>query len=232
MAVTANSGAAIGGSFNRETWSSTRLAKVASSAASIRLEVIALLPHPDKAAAIATTAPAAIFLDVRLTSRVYEDHATSASRLPSSRFSRATIASLERQAMRPGRTGLERGVEIEIKTRIENEPVPEDARHVHLSVAVTMHLAEVVLVEEIVRHDEPSLVARQRQVVGPRVWSEVERREQAWVSRVRRIEHGHEPCDVHRDEEPGAVLRHSHQLRPAARRDGREIEHRRCDAVA
>ena len=40
-------------------------------------------------------------------------------------------------------------------------------------VALAVHLAELVLVQEVVRHDEPPLVARERQVVRAGVGAEI-----------------------------------------------------------
>ena len=57
--------------------------------------------------------------------------------------------------MRPRRPGLERGVEIQFKMRVEHQVVMRNPRHMNLVVAFGVNLAKGIFIQEIVADHQP-----------------------------------------------------------------------------
>ena len=91
---------------------------------------------------------------------------------------------LDRDPMWACWTGGESCVEIELEPRIEFQAIVLHSGHVDSVVALGVHVAEVVFVEEVVADHQPLLIPRQRDVMRPRALTQVERLNQARLLRI------------------------------------------------
>ncbi len=84
--------------------------------------------------------------------------------------------------MRPCSQTGKRGVEIDIKTRIERQGATLQLQDVDFVVSVEVDLAETVLIQEVVCHDYTLLIVRQQEIMRRRARTKVHRRENRRVS--------------------------------------------------
>src|SRR5207248_10490408 len=75
-------------------------------------------------------------------------------------------SSLRRQAVRASRRA-ECCVEVEIEARVQHQIASSHVRNMDLVIAFGVHLAEVILVQEVVAYHQPFLILRQSYVWGP-----------------------------------------------------------------
>ena len=67
--------------------------------------------------------------------------------------------------------------------------MPGDIDHANVMVSFEVDLAKVVLVEEVVAHDQAFVVVAERDHVRPRVRAQVDDAALHWVLRVADVEH-------------------------------------------
>ena len=78
--------------------------------------------------------------------------------------------------MRARRAGAERRIEVDVEPRVQFEIVALHAGHMHDVIALRVHLAERVLVKEVIAHHQAAFVFREPQIVRPGTGPEIQRK--------------------------------------------------------
>src|SRR5215472_3954470 len=96
-------------------------------------------------------------------------------------------------SVRPGGPCGESGIEIEVEPWIQFQMVFVDFDHVHFVITFEMNFAEVVLVQEIIRDDQPLVVVAESNGVRTRIQPQVHDSGLERCLRVADVEHSYLP---------------------------------------
>ena len=109
-----------------------------------------------------------------------------------------------------------RRVEVQIKAGIKRESVRGDLNHVDFMIPLKMNLAEIILVEEVIGHNEARVILREVNAMGPRVDTEADNRFLSKMSGIADIQHADLPGLKRSKDEAVTTLQHGKQLHHAA----------------